>query len=454
MHASGPHFQCQARLERLEVMPSSEESSEPSRLAILTDRDFRCFFLGNAVSKIGDSPIPVAFAIATYQITGQAGGIAAVLLSLWSTRLVMVGPGGSLADRFNRVTVMMIADVIRFVAQASLALLIFSPVDTEVWHLCLSAAVYGVGSALYVPAQIGFLPQLVKAGDLPRANALFGILADVSVVLGPALAGLLMTTVGFGWLLVIDCVSFLANILFIAGLRCRAAVFQDSAAATAATGKETPDHGGHGFLSSLRLTRQFPWFTAGLGLWFFVSLGIGLVSVAGPTIAVAQLSGIGAWSVLSTFLAIGSLLGSSTVIVAARILTWRGAAATTAVGLLPQYVLLGLADSAATLWLLAPSFLLAGLVTAVCGTIWDAEYQDQLPQHHLSRLGSLENFVNTAGVPVGMLLGGLTAHFYMPTYTALGTIVFLFGLLCAALARGRRDAQGGATVTYSAGHHE
>jgi hypothetical protein len=272
----------------------------------------------------------------------------------------MVGPGGSLADRFNRVTVMVIADVIRFVAQASLALLIFSPVDTKIWHLCLSAAVYGVGSALYVPAQIGFLPQLVKAGDLPRANALFGILADVSFVLGPALAGVLMTTVGFGWLLVIDCVSFLANIVFIFGLRQRTAVSESSAAAT---GKETSGQdGGHGFLLSLRLTRQFPWFIAGLGLWFFVALGIGLVSVAGPAIALEQLGGIGAWSMLSTFLAIGSLLGSSTVIVAARTLTWRGAAAITAVGLLPQYLLLGLAGSAATLWLLAPSFFLLALL--------------------------------------------------------------------------------------------
>jgi hypothetical protein len=55
-------------------MPSSEKSSELSRLAILADRDFRRFFLGNAVSRIGDSPIPVAFAIATYQIAEQAGG--------------------------------------------------------------------------------------------------------------------------------------------------------------------------------------------------------------------------------------------------------------------------------------------------------------------------------------------------------------------------------------------
>ncbi|MFD9419002.1 MFS transporter [Streptomyces goshikiensis] len=411
---------------------------------ILRERRFATFFAGNVVSKIGDAAVPVAFALAAYQVSGSASGITWVLLSLWGARFLMVAAGGRVADRYDRIKVMIGADVLRIVAQGALALLFAGLLPVHSWHLCLSAALYGVGTALYNPAQIGLTPELVPEDRLQDANGLLSLVADVAFLLGPVLAGVLMSTVGFSWVLWIDVASFAVNLALLLRLarihtparRTPAAGPQDPAGAAEEHAQPEPED--TRFRAGFAIMAQYPWFGVGMALWFVVSLGIGLTAVAGPVIAVESLGGPGAWSVLATCLAVGSLLGSVTVISAAKQHPWKAAAVVVALGAVLQFTALAMRDHLPTA-VIALSFALSALTTAACGIVWDTAYQSEIPERYLSRLGSVDNFVNAIGVPIGMLLGALFTAHYDTVFLGISLLLVLLGIPAARLAgRGRK----------------
>ncbi|MFF4457830.1 MFS transporter [Streptomyces goshikiensis] len=411
---------------------------------ILRERRFATFFAGNVVSKIGDAAVPVAFALAAYQVSGSASGITWVLLSLWGARFLMVAAGGRVADRYDRIKVMIGADVLRIVAQGALALLFAGLLPVHSWHLCLSAALYGVGTALYNPAQIGLTPELVPEDRLQDANGLLSLVADVAFLLGPVLAGVLMSTVGFSWVLWIDVASFAVNLALLLRLarihtparRTPAAGPQDPAGAAEEHAQPEPED--TRFRAGFAIMAQYPWFGVGMALWFVVSLGIGLTAVAGPVIAVESLGGPGAWSVLATCLAVGSLLGSVTVISAAKQHPWKAAAVVVALGAVLQFTALAMRDHLPTA-VIALSFALSALTTAACGIVWDTAYQSEIPERYLSRLGSVDNFVNAIGVPIGMLLGALFTAHYDTVFLGISLLLIVLGIPAARLAgRGRK----------------
>ncbi|MBX9427640.1 MULTISPECIES: MFS transporter [Streptomyces] len=407
--------------------------------AMFRERRFATFFTGHVVSKLGDAPVPVAFALAAYQIAHSAAALTWVLLSLWGARFFLVATGGRLADRHNRVKVMIGADLLRLFAQGALAVVVVSPLPTQSWHLCLSAALYGAGTALYNPAQIGLTPELVAEDRLQRANGLLNLVADIGFLMGPVLAGVLMSTVGFSWILWLDVASFTVNLvclLRLARLHIPLRRTAPAAPSTDATDTDTTVPGAadiddHRFRAGFAVMARYPWFSFGMALWFVVSLGIGLTAVAGPVIAVESLGGAGAWSLLATCLAIGSLLGSLAVMSTTKQHPWKAASVVVTLGAVLQFLALTLRDELPTA-VLGAGFALCALTTAACGIVWDTAYQSEIPERYLSRLGSVDNFVNAAGIPAGMLIGGLFADHYDTVF--LGVSVLLV-LLCVPAAR-------------------
>ncbi|MFH8716819.1 MFS transporter [Streptomyces zaomyceticus] len=408
---------------------------------------FATFFTGHVISRIGDAPVPVAFALAAYQVSHSAAGLTWVLLSLWATRFLLMATGGRLADRYDRVRVMIGADVLRLVAQGTLAVVVVSPLQLQSWHLCLSAALYGAGTALYNPAQIGLTPELVPGDRLQRANGLLSLVADVGFLLGPVLAGVLMGTVGFSWVLWLDVVSFAVNLGCLVRLaRLHTPARRTTPEQTPPAPSETPaepnptEPPDTRFRASFAVMARYPWFSFGMALWFVVSLGIGLTAVAGPVIAVDSLGGTGAWSVLATCLAVGSLLGSLAVMSTSRQHPWKAASVVVTLGAVLQFVTLTLRDQLPTA-VLGAAFALCALTTAACGIVWDTAYQSEIPERYISRLGSVDNFVNAAGVPIGMLLGGLFADHYDTVFLGVSVALVLLCIPAARLAGpGRKSA--------------
>src|SRR5205814_2009194 len=117
-----------------------------------------------------------------------------------------------------RRLVLLGSDLTLAALQVAVALILFSG-SGRVWMLLVASVVYGAGAAVFRPALTGIVPETVSAGRLQPANALLDMSKSGALVLGPAVAGLLVAAVGPGWVYVIDAATFLVSAACLALLR-------------------------------------------------------------------------------------------------------------------------------------------------------------------------------------------------------------------------------------------
>ncbi len=185
----------------------------------LRDRDFRLLFGGETVSVLGDQFHFVALAWLTLQLTGSGLALGTVLMTAAVPRAVFMLLGGALSDRFSPRSLMLSSNALRAVVMAIIATLVLTG-NAQLWQLYLLAAIFGVVDALFYPAISTITPMLVAERQLPAANALMQGSQQLSGLVGPALAGLLVAAVQTGPAFAIDAVSFTVAALALVLIRC------------------------------------------------------------------------------------------------------------------------------------------------------------------------------------------------------------------------------------------
>lgn len=178
-------------------------------------RNFRLFFGGQLISQIGNWLTLVAQALLVLALTDDGvalGGLAAAQFG----PVLLIGPwAGLIADRSDKRKLLMIVQFIAMAQSLVLAALAFSG-DPPVLAIYAVALVGGVTVAFDNPARRAFVVEMVPEDDTANAVSLNSALMTGSRVIGPAIAGLLISTVGFGWCFLVDAFSYL---FVIEGLR-------------------------------------------------------------------------------------------------------------------------------------------------------------------------------------------------------------------------------------------
>ena len=181
----------------------------PARiLRPLAGRDFRLLFSGETISLLGDQFHFVALAWLVLQLTGSGLAVGTVLMVAGIPRAVFILVGGAFADRASPRSVMLISNAVRGTFVGILAILVLSG-SAELWQLYVLAAVFGIVDAFFWPALSTIVPMLVPEDHLPAANALMQGSQQLTGLIGPALAGLLVAAVGTGLAFGIDAASFI-----------------------------------------------------------------------------------------------------------------------------------------------------------------------------------------------------------------------------------------------------
>ncbi|MEZ5189713.1 MAG: MFS transporter [Schumannella sp.] len=175
---------------------------------------FARLYAGTAVSGIGAQLTIVAVGLQVYDITRSTlavslvGGIALVPLivaGLW---------GGMLADSFDRRTVAIVSAIVGW--GSTLGLVVMAIVDlglgdrVPVWPLYVLTTVNAVAATIGFTTRGSIYPRLLPPELLPGASAMNGMAFGLQLTVGPALAGVLVATVGFAWTYAVDAVLFLA----------------------------------------------------------------------------------------------------------------------------------------------------------------------------------------------------------------------------------------------------
>lgn len=395
------------------------------RVAILRPlriRDYRLLWIGFTISLLGDGVFPVALAWQVYRLSNVPTALAVVGLAWTLPQIPALLVAGVVSDRVDRRIVLVFADVVQGLAVGWLGYLTVVGA-VRMWHVAALAVVYGIGEAFFGPASQAIVPELIPEDLLVRANSLQQFVRPMALnLIGPALGGVIVGSVGAGWAFILDALSFAVSAGFVLALGHRRES-RVSAHEEASVVREA--------MEGLRFVRQRAW------LW-------GAMLAA----TVMLLVWVGPMDVLVPYLIKNSLGGSARDL--GLVFAAGGVGAIAAAGVMGQG---GLPRRPVTFmylaWTLA-GFALAGF--ALVGAIWQAMLvaavihasiaglqvtwvtllQRLVPGGLLGRVSSLDWMISTGLVPLSFAITGpLASAVGARTTLALGglaggTIVLLF----------------------------
>ena len=176
-----------------------------------------------------------------------------------------------------------------------------SPASSQLWHVYLLAFGLGLASVVDTPARQSFVSELVGTDDLPNAVSLNSATFNSARIVGPALAGLAISGVGTGWVFIANALTYVA---VLAGLvRMRPAEFWTSPRAAAASGPAAA--------RALRHVRQRPELYVPILLVFMIgTFGLNFQQTLALIAKQTFHTGAGSFGLLTSALAVGSLLGA------------------------------------------------------------------------------------------------------------------------------------------------
>lgn len=188
-------------------------------LRALRHRNYRLYFGGQVVSLVGTWMQHVAMAWLAYRLTDSALVLGLVGFAGQIPVLLLAPFGGLWSDRMDRRRLLMATQAAAMLQALLLAALTLLQA-VSAWHLLVLALVLGAINAVDIPARQSLLVQLVDdRDDLPNAIALNSMAMNAARLLGPTLAGLMVSAVGEGLCFVINAISYLTVLLALLAVR-------------------------------------------------------------------------------------------------------------------------------------------------------------------------------------------------------------------------------------------
>jgi MFS family permease len=398
---------------------------------LLSHAPFRSQFLANAFSAVGSSLTPVALSLGVLHATGSVSQLGLVLSAYALPQVLLMVFGGVWADRLPRQRVMLVADAVRMVTQLGFGAMLITGWSPLGLMMALQAAC-GAASAMFLPASFGLVGDTTPPGRRQEANALLSLTRNLSYTLGPIGAGVLVTSVGAGWSLVIDGLTFAASMFFLSRL---------------VLPEREIDEDEPGFFRELRdgwrevTRRSWVWTTIVYCMVFNVLFAT--YQVLGPASLIDDDNAGVAWGLIVSALGLGQLLGS------AAALAWKPQRPL----LTGRLVMLGVAPVLAALALSAPlpvlvaTSLLCGFAISFPDTLWDAALQEHIDPSAHARVSAFDFFGSFLLRPVGLGLAGACAALLGTSATlvaaaaimAIATVISLLDRQTRSLRRTRTD---------------
>ncbi len=180
--------------------------------ASLSIPNYRRYYAGQSISLIGTWMQMTAQAWLVLTLTHSAAALG-VIVALQTLPVLLLGPyGGVIADRVDKRRLMIALQSAMGVQALVLGLLTVTG-EVEVWQIGILAAMLGLNNAFENPARQSFMMELVGAEHLRNAVSLNSVLVNVARAIGPAVAGILIATVGEGVCFLVNAGSFVAVVL-------------------------------------------------------------------------------------------------------------------------------------------------------------------------------------------------------------------------------------------------
>lgn len=265
----------------------------------LKTRNFRLYFIGQLVSNTGNWLTNVAIILLVLKLTHSGFDVGVLAACSFGPILLLTAWAGSVVDNSNKHRFLLLTQSLEMLQSFALATLAFMH-HPPLFGFYALAALGGIFLAFDNPVRRSFVSEMVAKEDVPNAVTLYGVVTNGSRVFGPALAGALVVTIGYGWCFTIDALSYFVVIFCVLRMRQAELFLRSASAKTKGTVRD-----------GLRYIKSSP------ELWIsFVMLAlIGIFSynftVTLPLLATNALhGGTSAFTILYSIFSLGSVIGA------------------------------------------------------------------------------------------------------------------------------------------------
>lgn len=379
---------------------------------------FRWFYLGRTVSLFGSGMTPVALAFAILQARHGQPLLGYIMAAEILPNIVMLLIGGSIADRYRRDRLIQWANLGSGCSQAGIAAIVLT--GTNPYWIFPLAVMNGIIGAFSAPATRGIVPELVDQADIQKANAYLNASRSTAKIVGPAAAGILAATIGGGWAIALDALSFCIAAACLTRVRIPShpAVLRDSLV--------------HQMRAGWAYFVRKPWIWSITAAFAVMNpIQMGAWRVLGPIIALHTF-GAADWGLTLSLQAVGLLAASLMMMRVHVTRPLRAAMAAEALVGLPM-VIMGLQ--------LGLPYLMAGAVAAgvgstISGIAWNTSLQQGIPKDKLSRVMAFDDFGSFVAIPLGLVLAIPAAdRFGFTTVETAGGVVWIIAALLPLVLR-------------------
>ena len=359
-------------------------------------RNYRLYFGGQLISQVGTWLQNAAQAWLVLDLSHSAASVGWLGFCLYTPFAVFGLVGGALADRIDRRRMMVLTQTAMALCAAALAIVTYLRVDS-VLVIDAIAVLRGTIQAFNNPSRQALMVQLVGRSELPNAIALNAGLNNATRIVGPAIAGVMIATVGVAACFALNAISFVPVILALLALR--PAEFHEPL---------VPKRGPlfRSIVDGLAYARHTKTVAVVLSMLFVVAtVGINFQVVL-PILARTTLHGDAqTYGFITATFGLGALAGA--IGVASRARASRTLLLLAATGF-------GLAQLLVSTQRTAAGVAAALFVTGICYSLYTASsnaiVQLAVPAHVQGRIAGLYNYVFLASGPVGSLLAGGVAE--------------------------------------------
>jgi len=369
-------------------------------------RNYRLYFSGQLVSQIGTWLQNAAQAWLVLDLTHSAEAVGVLSFFLYLPYALLGLIGGALADRWDRQRTLVLTQTAMAICAAALAVVAYLHVDSIV-VIDGIAFVRGTIMAFNNPTRQAMMMQLVGRSELPNAIALNSSLNNATRVIGPGIAGVLISSFGVAACFALNAISFVPVIFAIAGMR-RSEFFATHNRTRAPLLKSIHD--------GLVYARRTKTVAVVLTMLFVVSTVSINFNVLLPVLARITMHGSAqTYGLIAATFGLGAFAGA--VIAASRTRLSRRLLLGAAAGF-------GVAQMIVATQRSLVGVCLALFATGICYTLYTANsnaiVQLAVPPHLQGRIAGLYNYVFLSSGPLGSLLAGWLADRSAPLAFAVG----------------------------------
>lgn len=186
--------------------------------AALRFHNYRLYFFSQIVSFSGTWMQGIAQAWLVLELTGSGTALGTVVAMQFLPTLLLAPYGGVIADRFEKRKLIMLTQSLAGLLALTLGVLTLTGV-VELWMVYTIAAGFGAVTAIDNPSRQTFVMEMVGPGDIANAVTLNSVVVNAARAIGPAIAGVIIATVGIGQCFVFNALSYLAVIIALVFIR-------------------------------------------------------------------------------------------------------------------------------------------------------------------------------------------------------------------------------------------